>query len=169
MERHRLLNETLLLIAAFILMAISIIASFLPFVPGPALVWAIATIYAALTGFQHVGVPGVVIMTALMILGSTTSWWVQALGMKAQGGSCLAVIGALIGGLVGTFAIQIPFLGTLIGIVAGSLLFEFARVREFRQALRTGSAALSSYLLVILIEIVLSLVMLGVFILSLLL
>ena len=84
--------------------------------------------YAALTGFTHVTWLSVGLMTVLMILGSTTGWWTQILGMHAEGGSCLSILGSLVGGLIGTFAIPVPFLGTIIGLVLGALLFEFARV-----------------------------------------
>ena len=40
----------------------------------------------------------------------------------------LSIIGAMIGGLVGTFAIPMPLVGTLIGIVGGALIFESLRV-----------------------------------------
>ncbi|MFC1960052.1 DUF456 domain-containing protein [Chloroflexota bacterium] len=161
--------ETVPLIIVFILMILSILASLLPFVPGPALVWAIGVIYAALTGFESVSMFAVIIMTILMIIGSTTSWWTQALGMRTQGSSCLSMIGSMVGGLIGTIVIPIPFLGTLIGIVIGALIFEFARFGEFRRALRTGSAAATGFILAIIVETTIAIVIAGVFVLSVLL
>ncbi len=155
--------ESVLLIIAVVLMIIAIIASFLPVVPGPAIVWAIGVLFAGLTEFRQVTVLSVALMTILMILGSTTGWWMQALGMKAQGGSCIGVAGALLGGLIGTFAIPIPFLGTLIGIVLGTLVVEFAHVGEFRQALQSGNVAIKSYLLSVVVEIGISTLILAVF------
>ncbi len=150
-------------------MIAAIAASILPVVPGPALVWVIGLIYALLTGFQQVTALSLIVMTALMILGSTTGWWMQALGMRAQGGSTMSIIGALIGGLVGTFAIPIPIAGTLIGIVGGALGFEFLRVRQLRPALRSGTTAATGYVLGVLVEGGISLLILVVFVLSLLL
>lgn len=161
--------ESALGIIAVVLMVIAVVASLLPVVPGPALVWAIGLAYGALTGFTHVTGLSLILMTLLMILGSTTGWWMQALGMHAQGGSCLSILGALVGGLIGTFAIPIPFLGTIVGLVLGALLFEFARVGEFRQAMQSGGAALRGYLLSVLVEGGISILILAVFVISLIL
>ena len=144
--------ESFLALVAIILMIISIIASFLPIVPGPVIVWAIGVIYAALTGFSSVTWLSIIIMTLLMIAGSTTGLWTQAIGMKTQGTSIMAVLGSLVGGLLGTFLIPVPFLGTLAGIVAGALVFEFARFGEFKKALQSSSVAVSSYVLSIIVE-----------------
>jgi len=163
------LIESLLPVIAVILMLVAIAASILPVVPGPALVWAIGLIYAILTNFQQVGVLSLVVMTILMILGSTTGWWMQALGMRAQGGSVLSIIGAMIGGLVGTFAIPMPLVGTLIGIVGGALVFEFLRVRQLRPALRSGTSAATGYVLGILVEGGIALLIVVVFVISVLL
>ena len=161
--------ESVLGILAVVLMIVAIVASLLPVVPGPALVWAIGLVYAALTGFTHVTWLSVGLMTVLMILGSTTGWWTQILGMHAEGGSWLSILGSLVGGLIGTFAIPIPFLGTIIGLVLGALLFEFARVGEFRQAVRSGGSALRGYLLSVLVEGGIGILILIVFVLSLVL
>lgn len=144
--------ETILLIIVLILMIVAVIASILPVVPGPALVWAIGLLYAALTRFERVDLLAALIMTGLMVLGSTAGWWMQALGMKAQGSSWTAILGGLLGGLVGTFVIPLPIAGTLIGVVAGTLLFELLRVGNAREASRTSAAALKSYLLSLLTE-----------------
>jgi uncharacterized protein YqgC (DUF456 family) len=163
------LAESLLGIIAVVLMVIAVIASLLPVVPGPALVWAIGLAYGVLTGFTHVTGLSLILMTLLMILGSTSGWWMQALGMHASGGSWLSIVGALVGGLIGTFAIPIPFLGTIVGLVLGALLFEFARVGEIRQAMQSGGAALRGYLLSVLVEGGISLLILAVFVISLIL
>jgi uncharacterized protein YqgC (DUF456 family) len=158
---------SLLGIIAIVLMLIAIVASFLPFVPGPLMVWAIALVYAVLMGFDHVTWLSAVIMTALMVLGSTTGWWTQALGMKAHGGSCLSIVGALVGGLIGTFLIPVPFVGTLVGLVLGALVLEFARVGEFKKAVQVSSAAVSGYVMSMIVEFGISVLILLVFVVSL--
>jgi uncharacterized protein YqgC (DUF456 family) len=146
------LTESLPLALTLILMILAIIASVVPMVPGPALVWAIGLLYAAFTGFERVSVLAAVVMTALMLLGSTSGWWMQAAGMKAQGGSWVAVIGGLVGGLIGSLAIPVPILGTFIGVVAGTLLVELLRVGDAGEAARSGKIALKGYLLTLLTE-----------------
>ncbi len=146
------MSGTPLLIIALILMLLGTAASILPVIPGPALVWAIGVIYAALTNFERVTPLATAAMTALMILGSTAGWWMQALGMKAQGGSWVAVLGGLIGGLAGTILIPIPLLGTLAGVIGGTLVAELLRIGEAGQAIRSSRAALKAYLLTLLTE-----------------
>ena len=159
--------ESVLAVIAVILMIIAIIASFLPVVPGPVLVWAVGMVFGALTNFTRVPILAAIIITGLMLVGSTTGWWMQAIGMKSQGGSCLGIIGALLGGLVGTFALPIPFLGTLVGMVLGTLIFEYARFGEVRKAVQSGGAAVQGYLLSIIVEVGISLLILIIFTVSL--
>lgn len=159
--------DSLLALIAVVLMVLAIIASLLPVVPGPALVWAIGTIYAVLTNFQQVTGLSIAIMTVLMLIGVTSGWWMQAAGMSAQGSSCLGIFGGLVGGLVGTVLIPVPFLGTLLGLVVGTLIFEYARVGEAAKAARAGSAAITGYVLSIVVEGIISLLILAVFLLSL--
>ncbi|MBN1967436.1 MAG: DUF456 domain-containing protein [Anaerolineae bacterium] len=160
------MGETLLAIVAIVLMVIAIVASALPVLPGPLIVWLIGVVFAALTGFARVTWLAVGVMTVLMALGSTTGWWMQALGMKAQGGSCMSILGALFGGLIGTFVIPIPILGTLVGLGLGALLFEFARVGDVRRAAQSGSAALSGYVLSVIVEMGIGGLILVVFVIS---
>ncbi len=162
-------SETVLTALAIALMLIAMLASIIPFIPGPALVWAVGVVYAALTGFQRVTWAGVALMTVFMLLGVTSGWWMPALGMRAQGGSCLSILGALIGGLVGTFVIPIPIIGTLFGAVIGATLFEFARAGELRAALHSGGAAVMGYLLGLVVEFAMSALIFVVFVGSLIL
>ena len=163
-----MLAEIVLIPLAILLMLLALLASLLPAVPGPVIVWAIGTLFAALTGFSRVGWPSVAVMTVFMVIGSASGWWMQALGMRSQGSSCLAILGALLGGLVGTFAIPVPVFGTVLGLVLGAILFEFLRVGEFHRAIRTGGAAATGYALSTLVEVGISLLIFAVFIASLL-
>ncbi len=146
------MNETLPLVITLLLMILAVLASLIPMIPGPALVWAIGLLYAVLTGFARVSTLAIIIMTALMLLGSTSGWWMQILGMKASGGSWVGVFGGLVGGLIGSFAIPIPIVGTLIGVVAGTLLVELLRVGDAKEAAKSGRIALKGYLLTLLTE-----------------
>ncbi|MBN1287420.1 MAG: DUF456 domain-containing protein [Anaerolineae bacterium] len=156
--------ESVLIVVAIVLMLVVIFLSILPVIPGPALVWAIGVVFAALTGFERVTWLSVLLMTLFMALGSTADWWLPALGMKTQGGSCLAIVGSLIGGLIGTFAIPVPIIGTLVGAVLGAFVFELARLREFRAALDAGGAALVAYVVSMAAEIVFSALIFFVFV-----
>jgi len=96
-------------------------------------------------------------MTILMVIGSTADIWLRLLGMQKRGGSCWAALGSLMGGLLATFLIPIPILGTLIGAIVGALLVEFMRMGEVEVAMQAGRSVIESYLIGIVVEFTISL------------
>lgn len=136
-------GQTLLLTVTIVAMIGALIVSIIPFVPGPTLIWAIGMIYAAIS--QSVPTAALIVMTLLMIAGATSDYWLPLLGVRTQGLSCLGALGSIIGGLIGTFIIPIPILGTLIGSITGAMIVEFARIRELRHMLQAGQITLKLY------------------------
>ena len=134
-----------LLIGVLAIMAFGTFAAVLPMVPGPALVWFGAMIYGALTNFQEIGAFPLIILTLLMILGSTSHTWLPALGIKAAGGSIWTVVGGMIGLVIGTIVL-FP-VGGLVGVVVGSLAVEMAITRDWRKAVNVGGGTAGGYLL----------------------
>src|SRR3954449_6495194 len=116
--------ESGLTVIAGILMVIALFASLLPFLPGPFILWLISIIYGILTGFQHLTVLSAVVITALMLIATTKDIWMPIVGMKTSNISCSTAIGMFLGGTIGTFAIPIPIVGTLIGAIVGAVLLE---------------------------------------------
>ena len=156
--------ETSLLNLSLILMVVGLIVSFIPFVPGTILLWLIATVTAYLNNFERIPIVAVAIMTVLMILGATNELWMPLLGIRAPGGSCWSSLGAFVGGLVGTFFIPIPIVGTLVGFVLGAALFELARLRELRRALGAGRSALKTFALNYVVQVLMSIGIFAVFV-----
>ncbi len=130
--------EGTMLMIATILMVGTVILAFIPVLPGPVLAWAVAIIYAIIEGFQRVTPVAAIGLTVVMLLGSTSDLWMNFFGVRTGGLSCLSSIGAFIGGLVGTFSIPIPVIGTLIGSIAGAVLIELVRLGELRRAIKAG-------------------------------
>jgi uncharacterized protein YqgC (DUF456 family) len=137
-------------------MGVGLIVAFVPLVPASLLLWLVGSISAYLEGFERVPLVSVVIMTVLMILGSTNELWMPLLGIRAPGGSCWSSLGAFIGGIVGTFLIPIPLVGTLVGYVIGALVFELARLRELRRAIQAGRSAFKTYFINYIVQLVIS-------------
>jgi uncharacterized protein YqgC (DUF456 family) len=159
--------ETALIVIALVLMVIGVLLTFMPFLPGPMIVWAVGFVYTLIDGFEHVGLLALGVMTLLMIAGSTSELWMQLMGLQMHGTSCLSTLGSVVGGVVGTFVIPIPLLGTVAGMVIGALLFEFARQGELDPALQAGRNAFKVYLISTLAEFAAAVLILLVFILSL--
>lgn len=145
--------STPLVSLSLIVMIFGIVASFIPVVPGTVLVWAIATIFAVLDGFAHITVPAVVVMTLIMIASITHDVWLPLIGIKSSGLSCLGAVGLTVGGLLGTFIIPVPLVGSLLGAVAGALLVEFFRLRHLRSAIKAGTVAAKLFFIGYVIEV----------------
>lgn len=155
-----------MIILATISMVLAIMIAIIPSIPGPAMVWAIAMVFAGLNDFQRTPLPAVIIMSGFMLIGSTTEIWLRYLGMKTRGGSCWATLGSIVGGLAGTFLIPIPILGTLIGAILGALVVEFLRYQEANKAFQAGRSVLETYLISIVVEFCMSCCILSTFLIS---
>jgi uncharacterized protein YqgC (DUF456 family) len=90
-----------------------------------------------------------IIITALGGLGELIEFFAAMGGAKKAGagwaGSLMALVGAIFGGIVGTFMIPIPFMGTLLGACLGAGLgawgLEFARGKQMKESVRYGVGA----------------------------
>ncbi|MBZ0280316.1 MAG: DUF456 domain-containing protein [Anaerolineae bacterium] len=145
--------QSLLIATASVMMVVALVLAFIPLLPGPVLVWAVAIIFGVLDGFQYLSPAAAIITTILMLIGVTCDWWLAIFGIKTGGMSCMATIGSFAGGFLCTFLIPIPVVGTLIGCVLGALLFELARFREIRKALQAGQSAAKMFILSYVVEL----------------
>jgi len=126
--------------------------------PGTWLVIALAALVDVIDWFtgdpetMTFGIPALVIAIAIAILAEIVEFLAGAAGAKAGGASRRGTVGALIGGfaggIVGTFLIPIPLIGTLTGAAlgagGGALIGEISRPgvslsQTFKPA--TGAAA----------------------------
>ena len=160
------ITESVLLIISLIAMVVVTIASIIPFMPGPIFIWGIGLATAFLTGFTRITPLATVIMTLLMIAGSTTPYWLPLFGMRGEGISCLTSVGSIVGGLVGTFVIPIPILGTILGSIGGALIVEFMRIGEIQRAMRAGRVAFKMYLVGAFIDFAFCMSIIAVFLIS---
>ncbi len=158
--------ETASITVTVVVMVILMFLSLVPFIPGPALLWTVAVVFAVANRFERVHEVAVVVMTLLMLIGSTQDIWMRFLGMQRRGGSCWGVLGSFIGGLLGTVLIPVPILGTLVGAVIGALLIEFMRLGEIAQAVQSGRSVVESYFVGIAVEFAVSISILGTFLVS---
>lgn len=159
--------QSVLIPVAIVAMLIVLPLSLTPFIPGPATIWAIGVVFAVLDGFHRATPAAIIVMTLLMVIGSTTEIWMPLFGLQSRGMSCLSVVGSLFGSIFGTVLIPIPIVGTIVGAMAGSLLVEFIRVGDVRKAMQAGRSAFGLYLIGFAVELVTCIIMVGVFLVSL--
>ena len=120
------------------LMLLGLIGTFVPFLPGTPLVFLGALVHGFATGWAPIGPGRLVILGSLAVLAYLLHYAAGALGARHVGGSTLAVVGALIGAVVGMF-FGIP--GLLLGPPLGAIAGELVKTGEVRTSVRSGLAA----------------------------
>jgi uncharacterized protein YqgC (DUF456 family) len=142
---------------ALVLVALAGWISQLVGLPGNWVVVLAAAVYAwALPGDGRpaIGWNTVIALAALAVLGEVIEFAAGALGVTKAGGSrrgaLLALVGSLIGAMVGIFVgLPIPIVGSLaaaiifggLGAMAGAILGESWKGRDFESGLEIGKAA----------------------------
>ncbi|MFN0138289.1 MAG: DUF456 domain-containing protein [Phycisphaerae bacterium] len=98
---------------------------------------------------QFIAAPALIALVALAVVGEIWEFAAGIAGARKAGasgwGSLGALVGAIIGGIAGTFMIPIPVIGSLAGAcggaAAGAWLLEFASGRTHDEAVRSGVGA----------------------------
>lgn len=147
---------------AYALIGIGVLGAVLPMVPGPVLIWLGALLWAWVDRFQRIGWPTLTILTLLMIAASGAELWMSALGARRGGASWLALLAGMALGVAGFVLFSLP--GAIIGVLLGILAVEAWRTGGLRPALRSGGGFLLGYLLSAVVQLTLSLIMLGIFV-----
>jgi uncharacterized protein YqgC (DUF456 family) len=151
-------------VAVAVLMVVATAVSFVPFIPGPALVWAIGVVYAIVTEFQEIGLPTVIAMTVLMIIGSTADWWTRMFGLNSEGSlSCGTLLVSTVGAIAGTFFIPIPVLGTVLGAAAGVMALVFYQEESWEKAFIAARGIMGAWIASFFVEFLMSIIIVVIF------
>lgn len=155
-------------ILAYILMALGLIGTVVPLLPGAPLIWGGALLWAWADGFSRVGWPTLGIMAALAIPALLSDLIVSSITGRRAGMSWRTLGFALLGGVIGGLLLSvIPVIGTLLGAVLGALLAvllsEYATSRQWPQAWQAVRVYAVSFLLGRLVDLICCLAMIGVF------
>jgi uncharacterized protein YqgC (DUF456 family) len=118
--------------------------------PGNWLMVLAATVFAYALPEFHVFSLGVLIaIVVLALIGEVLEFLTGAVGARKAGASrsaaAAAIFGAVVGGLVGTFALPIPVVGSLVGACGGAFVgamgTELMLGRAWADSLRSGQGA----------------------------
>lgn len=156
---------TLYYLLAAALIVIGLAGTVLPALPGLPLVFGGMLLAAWAGDFQQVGIPILVLLGLLTLLSLGIDLWATALGAKRVGASRKAVIGAVLGTIVGlAFG---PF-GLLLGPFAGALSGELLHRRSvgaqhLGDAARIGFGTWMGILFGVVLKLGLAFAMLGLF------
>jgi len=156
---------TLLYVLAGLLVLVGMAGIVLPALPGIPLVFAGLLLAAWVDGFQHIGVPTLVVLGLLTLLSLAIDFWATAVGARRVGASRLAVLGAVIGALAGLWFGPI---GLFVGPFAGAALGELIALRKLDgaglgQATRVGVGTWFGIVFGVVLKLALAFAMLGLF------
>ena len=150
------------LLVALLLMAVGLVGTVVPVLPGILLVFLGALVYAFGSGFTVIGVGHLVLFGALTGLALLLDGAANLLGARAFGASRWGIIGALLGVIVG-LVLGGPF-GLILGPIVGAVALEALSGQPLRQALRSGVGSAVGYVLGTAAEVALALVIVIVFV-----
>ena len=116
-----------------LMMLIGLFGLFVPVFPGIMIIWLASLGYGIVTGFNAWAIFFFVLITLLMIAGTTVDNLLMGAGARKGGASWLTIGVALVAGIVGT--ILLPPFGGLIAAPLGILLLELWRHEELEESL----------------------------------
>ena len=145
---------------AGLLVLVGLAGSVLPALPGVPLVFGGLLVAAWIDDFERVTWLPLIVLGLLTAVSFVIDFVATALGAKRVGATRLAIVGALLGTLVGVF-LGIPglILGPFVGAVAGEMISH----GKVEQATRAGLATWMGLIFGTLAKLALVFTMLGVF------
>jgi uncharacterized protein YqgC (DUF456 family) len=146
-----------LLAVALLVMAVGLVGTVVPGIPGAPLVFVAALGYALLTGFARVGAGHLVVYALLTALALALGLAANLLGARAFGASRWGILGAVVGLIVG-IVIGGP-VGLFVGPLVGAVALEALSGQTLQRALKSGVGAVVGFLLGSAAELAIALVM----------
>jgi uncharacterized protein len=138
-------------------MAVGVVGTVVPLVPGLALVWGAALAYGLLEGFGTTGTAAFTLITALAVAGALAGWVVPTRVAGAAGAARSSILLGAVAAVVGFFAI--PVVGLVVGGVAGVYAGELQRTGSGAAAWRATRATLAGFGLAALVQLGIGLAM----------
>lgn len=148
-----------------LLIGVGLAGTVLPALPGPALVLGGIVLGAWIDDFTRVSPITLGAIGTLAVLAWLLDHVAGLMGARRAGASSLALAGAAIGTVVGLF---MGIVGVLFMPLVGAIVGEYLARRDEQGALKVGLGTWIGIMLGLLAKVVLSLVMVGVFVVALL-
>jgi len=146
------------------LILLGLAGTVLPALPGPMLVLGGIALGAWIDGFQRVSLTVVGVVAGLAVLAWVLDYVAGILGARRAGASRQALVGAAIGTVVGLF---MGLVGVLFMPFVGAVAGEYLARRDEVRAMQVGVGTWVGIMAGLLAKVVLSLVMVGVFVVAL--
>ena len=144
-------------IFTYLILGVGLFGMVIPIYPGVVIIWAAILIHGLVTGFASLEIWVLVIITLLMIAGTLVDNFLMGGKARQAGANWISIGGALLAGLIGTFAF--PPLGGIVAAPTMLFLLEFARLRDSAEAWVITKGLLTGWGLSFLARFVIGLVM----------
>lgn len=149
--------------AAVVLVVVGLVGTVLPGLPGILLLYAGMLLGAWMDGFHRVGWPTLVLLGVLTVIALLADTLAGVLGARRFGASRQALIGSVLGGLIGPLAgFGLP--GLLLGPFVGAVVGELLARRPVVTAARVGLGTWLGLIAGTLAKIAIAVSMLGIFV-----
>ena len=146
-------------LVAVVLMAVGLIGTLLPVVPGTVIILAAAVIHQIMVGSEKsLGWWNIGALALLTLLSYALEFGAGYLGAKRFGATRWGAFGAMVGGIVGLF---FPFPGLIVGPIVGAVAGELVAGKRLVSAGRAGWGTLLGNLAGLLGKLTIALVMVG--------
>ena len=156
---------TFLWILCAVLILAGLAGTVLPVLPGTLLVWGGVVLGAWIDDFTRVGVTTLAVVTVLAVLAWGLDYVAGLMGAKKAGASKVALVGGGAGTVVGLF---MGLVGVLFMPLAGAAAGEYLAQKDQARAVKVGVATWVGIMVGLIAKVVLSFIMVGIFLASLL-
>ncbi len=136
-----------------------------PVIPSTPLIWVGIFIYAACDGFETIGWSLLLIFAILAIVSIVLDYLGGVIGAKKYGATRWGLIGSVIGGIAGFFMGGI--VGLIFGPFFGAVSFDLFFGKDLKGAFISGVGTLVGFLGGVIIKLVISILIIGIFIIKL--
>lgn len=142
---------------AILLMAVGLIGTLLPVVPGAIIIFGAALVHQIMLGSEKsLGWWNIAALALLTLLSYALEFGAGYFGAKRFGATKWGAFGALVGGIAGLF---FPFPGLIVGPIVGAFAGEFVAGKRLVSAGRAGWGTLLGNLAGLLGKLTIALVM----------
>jgi uncharacterized protein YqgC (DUF456 family) len=121
-------GQTVTIVVVALVMAIGLIGTVLPFVPGLPLIWGAALAYGLIEQFGATGLIAMVIISVVGIAGMVAKVILPHRRATASGAPKSTLVAGGVVGLIGFFVV--PVIGLPLGAVTGVYIAEYRRTRD---------------------------------------
>jgi uncharacterized protein YqgC (DUF456 family) len=124
--------DILVTIGLGLVMLLGLMGVLIPLFPDIVLIWGASLGYGLLIGWGEKGLWFFGFISLMGIAGVLADVWVSGIGAKWGGASIIAVLGGFLFGGIGLLVAG-P-IGAVIGLLLGTFIIEFLRLREAKRA-----------------------------------